>query len=162
MNVEMIARTIQFILAPAVMVNACAVMLGGLLAHYAAINQRLRGMARERLEVLRNQPDPIAQERLSELDIQAPDLLNRHKLVRDSILAVFSAVALYVLSMLAIALAAFSAAWVATLALALFLIGTTVMLMGVMYVVLEIRNSHRAVEFEVQRVSKLTTLQPGA
>jgi hypothetical protein len=34
----MAARTIRLILAPAVMVTACAILQGGLLAHYAAVS----------------------------------------------------------------------------------------------------------------------------
>jgi hypothetical protein len=47
MSAEMVARTIQLIIAPVVMVTTCSILLGGLLSHYAALNDRLRGMARE-------------------------------------------------------------------------------------------------------------------
>ncbi len=51
MTAEMVTRIIQTIIAPVVMVNACAIILGGLLNHSATINARLRGMARERLVI---------------------------------------------------------------------------------------------------------------
>ena len=35
------------------MVTSCAILIGGMLTHYAAINDRLRGMTRERLSLLR-------------------------------------------------------------------------------------------------------------
>jgi len=53
MNTEMVTRIIQTIIAPVVMVNACAILLGGLVSHSNAINDRLRAMARERIEMLR-------------------------------------------------------------------------------------------------------------
>lgn len=159
MSAQMIAQTIQFILAPAVMVNACAVALGGLLAHYAVINERLRRMSQERLEIFRvhpsTPPDAFTTLRLEEIQHQLPDLLERHKLVRNAILAIFLAVLLYVLTMLIIALAATGTLWVATFALVLFLLSTGVLLVGVLYTVVEIHRSHRAVAYEVQSVSQL-------
>ena len=52
MSAETVTRTIQLILAPVVMLSACSVFVGGVLAHYAAINDRIRTMVHERLELL--------------------------------------------------------------------------------------------------------------
>lgn len=162
MNAEMIARTIGFILAPAVMVTACAVTLNGLLTHYAAINDRLRVLVKERLELLvEASPGLFLGERLEEIDTQLPQLLMRHKLMRDSILLVFIAVLLYVVSMLVIALAAFGADWIATLALGLFLLSTAVLLSGTLLTAMEIYRSHSAVGYEVQQVSQLELRRRG-
>lgn len=162
MNAEMIARTIGFILAPAVMVTACAVTLNGLLTHYAAINDRLRVLVKERLELLvEASPGLFLGERLEEIDAQLPQLLMRHKLMRDSILLVFIAVLLYVVSMLVIALAAFGADWIATLALGLFLLSTAVLLSGTLLTAMEIYRSHSAVGYEVQQVSRLELRRRG-
>jgi Protein of unknown function (DUF2721) len=160
MTLEMIARTMQFILAPAVMVNACAVLLGGLLAHYAAINARLREMNRERLERVqhpgRDQPDAITLERLNELDTQLPELLIRHRLVRNALLFVYSAAAFCVISMLVIALAiVLESLMVSVLALVVFLLGTGLALTGLLIVSLEIRRSHHAIDFEVSRIASI-------
>jgi hypothetical protein len=157
---ETIARTIMFILAPVVMVNATALILNGVLAYYDGLNDRMRRLAKERLELLRGAADAFTAERLREIDAQLPDMLSRHKLTRDAIFYMSVSIGLYVLTMLLIALAAFGAVWVEALALVLFLVSTVCMLIGIAFKVLEIRSSHRAVELEVQRVSKLTTLQP--
>lgn len=162
MTAETIARTIMFILAPVVMVNATAQVLNGVLAYYAGLNDRMRRLAHERLEMLRGSVDGYTAERLQEIDTQLPDMLSRHKLTRNAIFYMSISIGLYVLTMLAIALAAFGAVWVEMLALVLFLVSTLSMLAGITFKVLEIRSSHRAVEFEVQRVSKLTALQPGS
>lgn len=53
MNGEMIARNIQIILAPAVMITACGILLGVLHGRYQTINDRLRLMTAERLALLR-------------------------------------------------------------------------------------------------------------
>ncbi len=162
MNLEMIAKTMQFILAPTVMVNACAVLLTGLLAHYGAINGRLRDLNRERLECLRNAASgfdtALTLERLSEIDTQLPELLQRHKLMRNALVFVYLGAVCCVLSMLLIALAnALESQWVSVAALLVFLLGTASVLIGLLVVSFEIRRSHGAVEFEVSRVSGLAT-----
>ena len=156
MTSEDIARTIQLVLAPVVMVSACAIVLGGLMGHYQAVNDRLRAMARERFDLVRGSPDALARERLAEIDHQAPDLLRRHRLVHDALLAIYSAVGLFVATMLAIAIATVSGSLViATLVLALFLLGTLMLLAGVVLSAIEIGISHRALAYEIERVLAL-------
>jgi hypothetical protein len=160
MNAEMVTRIIQTIIAPVVMLNACAILLGGLLNHSAAINDRLRGMARERIEMLRASVTPSADrllaERLDEIDTQMPDLLHRLSLIRAAIMSVYGAILLLVVDMLVIALAVVSAAdWLTTAILVVFLAGIGALFLGVMLTVLEARQSQRAIRFEVQRVLAL-------
>ena len=165
MNAEMVARTIQMILAPVVMVTACAITLGGLQGHYAAINDRLRAMARERLDLLRAAgsnvaagltADSFTAERLQEIDTQIPDLLHRHKVMRDSVLSIYTAMSIFVACMFVIAWAAAAeSTLLANAALIVFLTGTGALLLGVLLAAVEIRTSHRAIEYEVRRVSSL-------
>jgi hypothetical protein len=105
MSAETITRTIQLILAPVVMLSACAIFVGGLLSHYEAINARMRAMARERLELLRSSTggDQFLNERLAELDLQLPQLLQHHARVHHALLAAYSGILILVASMCAIA-----------------------------------------------------------
>src|ERR1041385_1344158 len=89
MDLEMVARTIQLIIAPAVMITSCCIFTNGLLAHYAAIGERLRITVRERVDLLKeteagSQRRPtiegnaegsglIIQERLADIDFQIPN-----------------------------------------------------------------------------------------
>ena len=158
MSAETITRTIQLILAPVVMVSACAIFVGGLLSHYEAINARMRNMVRERLEILRTSldADRFLQERLGELDAQLPQLLQRHALVHHALLAAYSAILIRVASMCAIAFSAVTAAeWLVALVLAMFVAGILAMLGSVVLIALEVRISQRAVGFEVRRVLRL-------
>ena len=160
MNAEMVTRIIQTIIAPVVMVNACAILLGGLLNHSAAINDRLRGMARERIEMLREsgaaKADRLLAERLDEIDTQMPDLLHRLGLIRAAIMSVYGTILLLVVDMLVIALAVVSATdWLTTAVLIVFLAGIGALFFGVVLIVLEARQSQRAIRFEVQRVLAL-------
>lgn len=158
MTIQMVTSTIQLILAPVVMVSACAILLTGLLNRYAGVNDRLRAMTRERLDLVFAAPPvaALAHERLREIDIQLPQLLHRHRTLRDAALALYSAVLVFVLCMFGIALAAATnSAWAATGALIIFLAGTTGMGIGIGLVALEVRTSDRAIQYEVARVGGL-------
>src|SRR5215467_3359463 len=158
MSAETITRTIQLILAPVVMLSACAIFVGGLLSHYEALNARMRSMARERLELLRTslESDRFFDERLAELDVQLPQLLERHALVHHALLAAYSGMLILVASMCAIASSAVTAAeWLVALVLAMFLAGILAILLSVVLIALEVRTSQQAVAFEVQRVLRL-------
>jgi hypothetical protein len=158
MSVETITRTIQLILAPVVMVSACAVFVGGLLSHYEAINGRMRGMARERLELLRGTGEVgrFVNERVSELDAQLPQLLQRHALVHHALLTAYTGILILVASMCAIAFSAVTAAeWLVALVLWMFVAGILAILVSIVLIALEVRISQRAVAFEVQRVLRL-------
>src|SRR5579884_4097507 len=98
MTAQSIASSIQLIIAPVVMVTACAILINGLLTHYANINDRLRLMARERLDLLRlirdeksaaPGVDSFTVERLDQIDREMPELLQRHGLVRNALLALY-------------------------------------------------------------------------
>ena len=120
MTAESIVKIIQLILAPAVMVTTCAILLGGMQGHYAAVNDRLRAMARERLDLLlglgqSSNPEAFVSERLEQIDHQLPDILRRHKRIRDTVLLVNCAVLVYLLSMVVIAAAVMTAsAWLSS------------------------------------------------
>ncbi len=155
MDVDTLARTISLILAPVVRVSACAIILGGLWSHASSINDRLRGMNRERLELwCSSASDAYTVERLQEIDTQAPWLVRRHRRVRDAIVTIYASMLIYLLSMFAIAGAALLN-MAATVALLLFLLGTLALLAGVLLAILEIRVAQNALEWEVNRVASL-------
>lgn len=167
MDAEMVARTIQLILAPVVMVSACAILATGLLARYAVINDRLRALARERLDLIRtaeknmDNPKPLLaadRERLTEIDHQLPDLLRRHKLAHDSVLTLYLAVLAFIANMIVIAAAVLTGAeWVTTLILIVFLIGVGLLALAILFTLREVRTSHHAVQYEVQRVRSFSS-----
>lgn len=161
-----LARIIQIILAPVVMITSCAIIVGGVLSQYSAINDRLRALARERLDLLTTSDGSLSKpvlatasahaERLSEIDTQLPLLLYRHRVVRNAAFALYSAIAILVLSMFIIAIAILqSAAALRSLALIIFLLGTASALIGIVLMTYELRISHDAIYYEVQRVLDL-------
>jgi hypothetical protein len=157
MQLDTLAHTLQVIIAPVVMVTACAIFLGGLLSRYAAINDRLRLMARERLDLLRL-PDetPFSRERIEEIDNQIPLLLKHHRQAHDSVLVVYVATAIFLLDMFVIALGTVMYTdWVGAAILVLFLAGMAALFVGAALMVLEVRTSHEAVHYEVMRALKI-------
>jgi hypothetical protein len=166
LNAETITHTIQFILAPVVMVSSCAILVGGMLTRYAELNDRLRALAHERLDLLHGpggnfehasgKKDAFTAERLAEIDAQVPGLLRRHGLVHRGVLAVYLAILIFVLSMLAIAVAVIpNSQLLATMALLVFLCGTGALLTGVAFISVEVRVSNDAVRYEVLRIMGL-------
>jgi hypothetical protein len=161
-SAEGVSRTIQLILAPVVMISACAIMSGALVSRAAAINDRLRAMTRERLELLKMMAqDKLNRERIGELDLQFPDLLRRLRLTHRAVLFNYAAIFGFILDMLLIALAALtSLTWAALLALIVFLSATITLGLAILVTVSETRMSLNSILFEVERVSRLPLPDP--
>ncbi len=158
MNADLVARAVQLILAPVVLISSAAIVLNGLLTHYQAVNDRLRSMNRERFELVKTlatSVDSLDAERLKEVDHQIPELLERHRLIHHAVLAMYLAMLLFILSMFAIAGAVIVSADLAGLVLGLLLAGTAVLLAGILLTAREVRASRQAITFEVARVLRL-------
>ncbi len=158
MTVQLTTNIIQLIVAPVVMITSCSLILSGLLTRYAAVNDRLRVMTRERLDLVfaATPAGALQAERLNEIDRQTPDLLTRHTALHNSIFVVYGAILLFIANMFIIALAAFfDSAALATAVLIEFLLATLALFGGVLIAAIEVRSSHRAVQYETRRVSAL-------
>jgi Protein of unknown function (DUF2721) len=159
MSIDTITHTISLILAPVVMISSCAIFLNGLFGHYQTIAARLRAMHRERLELLQTvgtsttaevSVDIIVQ-RILEIDTQLPNMLRRHKLIRNAVVAIGVAISIFITSMFIIALAtAANSPLAAVIALLTFLIATGALLVGVITTTVELYRSHREVSYEIQ------------
>lgn len=159
MDVAMVARNIQVILAPVLMITACAILAQGLLGRYALLTERVRAATRERLELLYEQSgNPgLRKECLRQMAVDLPQLANHSTLAHHGVLALYCAVLAFVSSMFAIAFAAMSGSGlIADIALLLFLSGTAVMLLAIMLTALEVRTSHRAIRDEALRSAGLS------
>lgn len=154
--VEEAARTIQTILAPAVMISACGLLLLGMQNRYGRINDRLRALARERLDLLPRRDTPQAQVRLDAIERQIPDLLARLRIQRNAVYDLFAAVIVFVVDAFVIAASLFvRAAWLNAAALAVFLVGMGLVLWAMVLAAREIAISARAVTLEVEEIMQL-------
>jgi hypothetical protein len=165
MTIDAIIRTISLILAPVVMITSCAILLNGILTRYESVSARMRAMHRERLELLQglgHTPGSgvptvgFSTQRIHEIEVQLPQLLRRHKLIHNAVLAENASIVLFVISMFIIALAVLTTSTlIATAALLIFLIGTGALLVGVIITTLELSRSQREVAYEIQDGLKL-------
>jgi hypothetical protein len=156
MNITNAVQTIQAILAPAVLISACGLLLLSMQNKYGRINDRIRALLRERLELLAHTDKPFAQIRLDAIDHQLPDLLRRNRIQHDAVLALFWGVLLFVLDLFALGLGFFVLPTLGGgLALVCFFAGLALMLYAMLLAAREIRISHRAVTLEANEIMKL-------
>jgi Protein of unknown function (DUF2721) len=156
---------IEAMVTPVVLVTAAALLSGALLGMYGMVNDRMRAMSHERLDILTGaggtllvaaQVPASGRERLTQIDGQLPMLLRRHRLLHDAVLLMFAGVAVLVMSVVAIGLAVTNR-WgpVGTVALVLVLLGTVTLLAGLLFAARSIMVSMDAVDFEVDRALSL-------
>jgi hypothetical protein len=159
MNAADVARTIQLIIAPVVLITACAIIQGGVLGRFMYVGQRMRSLANERLELLHKgkMEDAFSLERLQEIDRQIPLLKRRHHLLQKAVTLIYSAISVFLVTMFVIALSvASNAGGIAALALMCFLLGTCLLFIGVIFAGHEIRMSHQAICYEIDRITSLS------
>jgi hypothetical protein len=145
---------IQAILAPAVMVSACGLLLLGMQNKYGRIIDRMRILTRERLALLGQGGEPLAAERLPVIDRQIRDLLRRTRIQHDAVLLLFLAVGLFVLDMLLIGgINLFPGLHVVPLAV--FVLGQLMVLLSAILAGREIWISHRAAILDASEALKL-------
>ena len=166
MDLGMIARTIQLIIAPAVMITSCCIFTNGLLTHYASIGERLRVSVRERVDLLRdlevvqgahsNHDSHLINERLEDIGFQIPKLLRHHFLVQTSLASTFIAMTVYILDMFGIAYSVIlNRTDFYSFVLIVFLIGVASQLLGVVYAVSDTFLSHKIYAYEAHHVMTL-------
>ena len=151
---------IEVMVAPVVLITSAALLFGALLAMYTSINDRMRGMTRERREILTEPTGTvlssasvpaIGRERLTQIDTQLPMLLRRHRLLHDAVFLIVAGVAVLVLSVVAIAVAVTNHSGpVGTVALVLVVAGTVTILGGLLIATRSIMISAEAIDYEVK------------
>lgn len=158
MTIEAVTRTIGLIIAPVVMITACGLILNGLLTRYASIDDRLRLLNQERLNLLELDlsQNRFKADRLHELDHILPDLLRHHHLVHDVLVLVYLAILVFMLDMLVIALAISTPInWLSQFVVIVFLSGIGILFWGMVLIAHELRTSHHSIQFEVHQTCHL-------
>jgi len=152
---------VQAMVAPVVLITTAAILSGALLGMYGSVNDRMRAMDHERLEILTGAGGALLsaadvsasdRERLTQIDTQLPMLLRRHRLLHNAVLLIYAGVAVLVLSVIAIAVAVTNRSGaVGTVALVLVLAGTVTILGGLLFAARSIMISADAIDYEVKR-----------
>ena len=156
---------IQAMVAPVVLITTAAILSGALLTMYSSVNDRMRAMDRERLDILTGtagtllsapEVPPAGRERLTQIDAPLPMLLRRHRLLHNAVLLIYAGVAVLVLSVIAIGVAVTGRSGAAgTAALVLVLAGTVMVLGGLLLAARSIMISMDAIDYEVRRALSL-------
>jgi len=156
---------IQAMVAPVVLITTAAILSGALLTMYGTVNDRMRAMNHERLQILTSPGGGLlsvaevpasGKERLAQIDTQLPMLLCRHRLLHNGVLLIFAGVAVLVLSVIAIGVAVTDRSGaVGTAALVLVLTGTVMLLGGLLFAARSIMISMNAIDYEVKSTLSL-------
>jgi hypothetical protein len=151
--------------APVVLLTVGGLLSNGLLTVYSSVNDRMRQMTRERIEILTGPAGEkleaatvavMSRERLDEIKVQLPLILRRHKLTRLSVLTIYTAIAVLGFSIVVIAIAVSQDDEIAgRVALGLVLAGTIIMLMGIGVAALSLAKSADAITVAVKRTDSL-------
>ena len=156
---------IQAMVAPVVLITTAAILSGAMLTMYGSVNDRMRAMDHERLQILTRadgtllsaaELPPSGRERLTQIDTQLPRLLRRHRLLHNAVLLIYTGVGVLVLSVIAIGIAVTATSGaVGTASLVLVLTGTVMLLGGLLFAARSIIISMDAIDYEVRRTLSL-------
>lgn len=148
-----IVQIIQLILAPAVMINACGLLLLSTSNKYSLVLNRIRLLNDEKRKLFKRAGEKSFEEamRLESLAQQIDRLILRAKLVRNSVLCYSIAVGLFVLTSLLIGVSFFadvlrSQAFI----IGTFLVGMISVFSGVVFSFLDAKRGYDIVLFDVK------------
>ncbi|MBC7969112.1 MAG: DUF2721 domain-containing protein [Verrucomicrobia bacterium] len=159
MTSDTIVKAISLILAPVVMITACAIIQNGLITHYAAISNHLRSVNQEILSLaeIDLSDTPSRAVYLHDLEhLLLPDLLRRNHIVHHVLGGIYTAILVLIVDMFVIAIAiAIGINWLAQVVLMVFLLGVGILCWSILLVVHELRTSHRSIQLEVHHTCDL-------
>ncbi len=148
-DVAALARAINGIVAPAIMISASALMILALHAKYSHLTDRLRALNEEK-RGLSLSVDEFDALRLGAVSCQIGMILERTRLVRNSIMSLYVAIALFVLSSIVIGAGlTFGIGVPVVPALLVFLAGMTSVLAGTVYAIRDIGSAFKVAQVEV-------------
>jgi len=149
-------QAIQAILAPALGISAVGLLLLSLSNRYSIIINRIRLLNDEKRRFYRHigedqelaYPDNV---RLMSITKQTTELLLRSRYVRNAILSMQTAIGMFVLSSVAIAINLFITTMVLrAIPLVIFMIGMIALFVGIIFYSLEIYRSYKIILLEVK------------
>jgi hypothetical protein len=161
-------NAISAMVAPVVLLTTGGLLSNGLLTVYGSVNDRLREMTRERIQLLTGPTGekleltavPVMnRERLNEIRVQLPLILRRHRLTRLAVFTIYVAIGVLGLSIVVIAIAVGQDDEIAgRVALGLVLAGTAIMLLGLAVAATSLAKSADAISYAVERTMSLDGL----
>lgn len=146
---------IQLMLAPAIMISACGLLLLGMNNRYSLVVNRIRLLNEEKRRLLMKVGEkPITTDenvRLVSIAKQISYLVYRVKLVRNSVLSYAIAVGLFVLTSLLLGISSVLSIFKLNYFIIItFLLGMVSVLAGVIFAGFETKKGYDIIKFEVQ------------
>jgi putative Mn2+ efflux pump MntP len=148
-----VIQIIQLILAPAVMINACGLLLLATSNKYSSVMGTIRILNEEKRRLFKKAGEKNFEEllRLESLSKQIDRLIVRAKLVRDSVMCYTGAIALFILTSLLIGMGFLIHGFESESAIIVaFLSGVIAVLAGVLYTFLDAKKAYEIVHFDVR------------
>lgn len=148
-------QIIQLMVAPAVMISACGLLLLGMNNRYSLVVNRIRLLNEEKRRLMNKigeqQSSTDDNIRLESIATQLNALIFRVKLVRNAVLSYTSAVALFVITSLLFGISSFLALGKLNYIILLaFLMGMISVLLGVFFAGLETKKGYDIIFYEVK------------
>ncbi|MCX6159440.1 MAG: DUF2721 domain-containing protein [Ignavibacteriae bacterium] len=156
MGADIYFKTIQLMLAPAVMISACGLLLLGISNKYSSITNRLRILNEERRRHHNKmnsdkELDYFETTRLQSISSQLQQLLFRLKLVRNVILFYVLGLFLFIFTSLLIGIDIFLNTKITDyIALSTFILGLISVGIGLIYSLTETLKGYKILELEIK------------
>ena len=147
-----VIQIIQLILAPAVMINACGLLLLATSSKYSSVMGTIRILNEEKRRLFKKAGEKNFEDlrRLESLSRQIDRLIVRAKLVRDSVMCYTGAIALFILTSLLIGMGFLIHGFESESAIIVaFLSGVIAVLAGILYTFLDAKKAYEIVHFDV-------------
>lgn len=147
----MISTTvIQAMLAPAVMISACGLLLLGMNSKYSLVIDRIRALLLEKRSHVGNASDPEYAARLAVIDQQLSEFRTRVQMVRNAVVGYLVAVACFILTSFAIGVQQWVAlSYLSLFAVVCFMIGMLAVLVGASFAVLDAWTGYKVIMIEM-------------
>ena len=150
-DVQAVARAINGIVAPSIMISASALIILALQGKYSQLIDRLRALNDERRKLSQAQGQQLSVRRLASVVAQIEIILLRARLVRNSIISLYAAIGLFVLSSIVIGVAlTLKISIPVGPSLIVFMLGMLFVLAGVVYALRDIVRAYSVAQIEVR------------
>jgi hypothetical protein len=149
-----IVQLIQGMLAPALMISACGLLLLGMNNKYSLVVNRIRLLNEEKRKIFHQEKiDVDDSNRLNNIELQISHLIGRISLVRNAVFSYSLAVALFIVSSVLIGVTINKQTpgfdW---LIVAFFYAGMFAVFVGIIFAAVEVWKGYRIVKIEISEI----------
>jgi len=154
-NAMTVVEIIQSMMAPAVMISACGLLILGMNNKYSMVINRIRALDEEKRKLKQmaeeNSLNAHQEKRFNSIDRQTGKLAFRIKMVKNAVVCYSTAVALFIITCLGIGLnIVFNNFDISGLVVVFFLLGMLSVFLGIIYAVKEVMKGYEIIYIEIE------------